>query len=131
MGDESISLSLTNDDEGNAVTQELSDVIQRHRNKIVEDILTLHCPACGQAFLDFSNWFALWCCSCNTAFCAYCQKNCRSENNDAHNHVSRCKYNIAPNKSLFAPFLLLRRAQNLRRVREIQAYISSIDDREM
>ena len=71
--------------------------------KIAEELLTLHCPECGMAFVDFTNCFALWCALCDCAFCAYCQRSCRSERNDAHAHVARCPHNIAPGKSIFAP----------------------------
>ena len=50
--------------------------------KIAEELLTLHCPECGMAFIDFTNCFALWCGLCDCAFCAYCQKSCRRERND-------------------------------------------------
>merc|ERR1712007_420039 len=93
-----------------------------------EHILTLHCPACDQAFLDFTNCFALWCSRCDTAFCAYCQRNCRAEYNDAHYHVMRCEYNIAPRKSIFADFQVFEKAQNLRRAREVSGYVTKIDD---
>lgn len=115
------------DDEADK-TREWPDDVRLRKNEIAEDILTLHCPACSQAFLDFSNCFALWCCCCDTAFCAYCQYNCRNEYNDAHNHVMRCKYNIAPRRSIFADFEVFEMAQNLRRVREIRNYVAAIED---
>ena len=85
--------------------------------------MTLHCPECGQAFFDFSNCFALWCSRCESAFCAYCQESCRSERNDAHAHVARCQYNIAPGKSIFASRKIFEYSQNLRRCRKVKEYL--------
>jgi len=57
------------------------------RNKITEDILTLKCPRCKKAFVDFEGCFALKCNSCPCNFCAGCLKDC-GEN--AHQHVAKC-----------------------------------------
>ena len=43
---------------------EMPDEVRRHKNKIAEEVLTLHCPECGMAFIDFTNCFALWCALC-------------------------------------------------------------------
>lgn len=51
---------------------------ERHRRKlhICEKILTLTCPRCSQAFLDFDGCMALKCsrAGCGCGFCAICQK---------------------------------------------------------
>jgi hypothetical protein len=96
-----------------------SDAVNFHKNAIAEDHLTLHCPECGMAFFDFSDCFALWCARCDCGFCAYCQKSCRDEYNDAHAHVLSCPHNIAPNRSLFASEQTFERSQNLRRIRAV------------
>ena len=108
--------------------KELDDFVVKHKNFVAEHILTLHCPECGQAFLDFTNCFALWCSRCNCAFCAYCQQSCRRERNDAHRHVSNCKYNIAPGKSIFASRKIWEYSQNLRRCRHVKEYLSTTED---
>jgi len=107
---------------------ELSDEVIKHKNNIAENLLTLHCPECGMAFIDFTACFALWCACCNCAFCAYCQASCRSERNDAHAHVAKCHYNIAPRKSIFASKVTFEHSQNLRRVRALSDYMESITD---
>ena len=58
------------------------------RTHIVERILTLACPRCGQAFVDFSGCMALTCsrAGCGCGFCALCQADCGQ---DAHGHVGR------------------------------------------
>jgi len=57
------------------------------KKHIIEKILTLFCPRCGQAFVDFSGCCALTCSrqGCACAFCAYCLEDCGA---DAHAHVS-------------------------------------------
>ena len=57
------------------------------RKQIIEEILTLACPRCKQAFLDFEGCFALTCHACSCGFCGWCLANCGE---DAHDHVSQC-----------------------------------------
>ena len=47
---------------------------QKHRTHIVEKILTLACPRCGQAFLDYNGCVALTCsrAGCGAGFCGFC-----------------------------------------------------------
>ena len=73
---------------------------RRAKRMFVEErILTLACPRCGQAFVDFVGCFALTCSRDKAAFCAYCLEDCGA---DAHRHVANCPHNIAPGKALFA-----------------------------
>ena len=58
------------------------------KEHIVESILTLACPRCKQAFVDFDGCFALQCGRCRAAFCAYCLADC---GRDAHAHVGACE----------------------------------------
>ena len=57
------------------------------KQHVVENILTLSCPRCSQAFIDFDGCFALSCGRCRAAFCAYCLADCGK---DAHAHVGTC-----------------------------------------
>ena len=57
------------------------------KQHVVENILTLACPRCSQAFIDFDGCFALSCGRCRAAFCAYCLADCGK---DAHAHVGTC-----------------------------------------
>ena len=47
---------------------------QKHRAHVVEKILTLACPRCGQAFLDYNGCVALTCsrAGCGAGFCGFC-----------------------------------------------------------
>jgi hypothetical protein len=57
--------------------------------KIVNEVLTLRCPRCQTAFLDFDGCFALrcWNDTCCCGICAWCLKDCGF---DAHSHVRVC-----------------------------------------
>ena len=46
-----------------------------HRLYICERILTIRCPSCDRAILDFNGCFAIRC-ICETSFCGWCLKNC-------------------------------------------------------
>lgn len=73
---------------------------------IVDEVLTMHCPRCKMAFVDWDGCNALYCtyagCGCN--FCAFCLKDCgggvvngqkqieRRGDDLVHKHVAECKY---------------------------------------
>jgi len=63
--------------------------VEQARKHIIDNILTLKCPRCGQAFVDFNGCMALTCSrgGCNCGFCALCLKDCGT---DAHAHVASC-----------------------------------------
>eukprot|EP01043_Picozoa_sp_COSAG02_P017655 COSAG02_NODE_804_length_16991_cov_2.687840_5_plen_2135_part_01 len=106
--------------------KELGDDINDARTHIVENILTLKCPRCSQAFVDFSGCFALTCsrAGCGCGFCAYCLMDCGG---DAHAHVLQCDLN--PNKGSYgggqAQFDACQLARRERMVRE---YLMGMDE---
>ena len=57
--------------------------------KIVNEVLTLRCPRCQTAFMDFDGCFALrcWNGTCRCSFCAWCLKDC---GDNGHAHVLVC-----------------------------------------
>ena len=81
--------------ERNKAGDHARQVIKDH---IVEKILTLACPRCGQAFIDFNGCWALYCGrpGCGCGFCAICQEDCQgpetavSGGDPAHKHVASC-----------------------------------------
>lgn len=59
-----------------------------HYDIITEDILTLKCPSCRNAFIDFDGCLALYC-NCGAYFCGKCM--CKFDSSkDAHSHVLVC-----------------------------------------
>lgn len=62
--------------------------VQEHRHHIIDQFLTLRCPRCKRAFLDYSGCAAVTCHACNCGFCAKCFKDC---GRDAHEHARECR----------------------------------------
>ena len=89
---------------------------------IQERILTLKCPRCAAAFLDFEGCFALTCHRCHCGFCAYCLVDCGK---DAHKHVPRCKHNQR-GQGLFGKNEDFQAAQHQRRERMLQEYLATV-----
>ena len=85
-----------------ATMNEVEKRVADARKHVIERILQLSCPRCGQAFpevldgdLGFRGCFALTCVrqGCGCGFCAYCFEDC---GHDAHAHVRadcRCPHN--------------------------------------
>ena len=74
-----------------AAGQQRADRIRTHRLAIVENVLTLHCPRCSSAFLDYAGCDAVVCSKpgCGCCFCALCLADCGT---DAHPHVLAAKH---------------------------------------
>ena len=79
---------------------------ERHRLKIIEDILTLRCPhpTCNLVIIDFDGCFAVQHSEggqgihkqgCGLYFCGWCLEKCWT-NADCHNHVKACRHNLHP-----------------------------------
>ena len=58
---------------------------------IIDDALTLRCPHCATAFVDFDGCAAIEC-RCRGAFCALCLTAC-TDMRTAHVHVRGCSFN--------------------------------------
>jgi len=105
------------------------DEQQRHvravRNHIVEEILTLKCPRCGQAFLDFVGCFALQCSRCPCGFCAWCGVD--SGGSNAHEHVRNCREKPPGADVFFGTFEQFEAAQRRRRRRALLHFLPRLD----
>ena len=98
--------------------------VEKARRHIVDRLLTLQCPRCGAAFLDFTGCFALTCHRCNCGFCGWCLADCGA---DAHAHVVHCPQNAA-NGDVFGTQQAFQRAQTDRRQREVAAYLAALGE---
>ena len=60
----------------------------RHRKRIEEEVMTLRCPRCAQAFESYNGCAALTCSNtqCKCGFCAICLQDCGG---DAHEHCQQ------------------------------------------
>jgi hypothetical protein len=75
------------------LAQSAKSPVEPIRQRIVEEVLTLHCPRCRQAFAVFDGCMAVTCsrAGCGVSFCGICLKDCGTSS-AAHSHVSSCKY---------------------------------------
>ena len=110
------------------------------KEHIVERILTLCCPRCAQAFVDFDGCFALNCGRCRAAFCAYCLADC---GRDAHAHVGACaegkdslKASGASNRrisghpaTVYGTKAMFEVAQKRRRCKHLALYLERFDEK--
>ena len=73
------------------LAQGAEDSVTKARTFIIDHVLTLHCPRCKAAFLDFDGCLAITCRQhrCHCGFCGVCLEDC---GDDAHEHVTQCKY---------------------------------------
>ncbi|CAE8605153.1 unnamed protein product [Polarella glacialis] len=92
---------------------------------IREEILTLRCPRCAQAFLDFEGCFALKCSRCECVFCGWCLTDCGP---DSHEHVRTC--NLKPNGAdlYFGTFEDFEDAMRRRQRQLLAQYLSKLDE---
>ena len=96
--------------------------VARHRSHITENILTLKCPRCRLAILDFQegDCFAIRC-ACRCSFCGWCLADC---GNDAHPHVRTCPQNPRPN-DLYGTVSEFHHHHNERRRQSVLQYVGS------
>eukprot|EP00475_Leptophrys_vorax_P015149 TRINITY_DN214_c1_g1_i7.p1 TRINITY_DN214_c1_g1~~TRINITY_DN214_c1_g1_i7.p1 ORF type:complete len:439 (-),score=89.62 TRINITY_DN214_c1_g1_i7:86-1402(-) len=93
------------------------------KREIVEKILNLSCPRCGQVFVDFSGCCALTCSRCQCGFCAWCLADC---GDDAHAHVAGCAHNRMPSRQVYADAEVWRKAHQARKMKSVQSKLTQI-----
>jgi hypothetical protein len=93
--------------------------VEMLRTQIIDNILTLRCPRCFVAFVDFDGCFALTCGKhgCGCGFCAWCLADCGT---DAHSHVPNCPNNPLPGKPVYGELAAWKRVQNISRLEKIK-----------
>jgi hypothetical protein len=94
------------------------------RKHIIEKILTLSCPRCGQAFLDFSGCMALSCSAadCGCAFCGWCLHDC---GHDSHAHVRNCPVRPIGMDTYFATSDQYQEAWKHRRIDLLEEFLAT------
>jgi hypothetical protein len=107
-----------------AMTKEDLQVDEMRRH-VVERLLTLACPRCSAAFLDFTGCFALTCHRCRCGFCAWCLADCGT---DAHAHVPGCLHNGAQGRSVYGRAEAFALGQRQRRRRMVLEYLATLED---
>ena len=107
----------------------------QRRQHVVDNILTLRCPGCSAAVLDYNEadgaCIALQCRSrrCRRVFCGYCMEwvsdseEGAHDNGPAHTHVAEVHHSEG---GLFPPLGTFDRVQLERRKRLLHEYLSSL-----
>jgi hypothetical protein len=119
-----------------AAMSEAEKRMRHARHHIIERILQLACPRCGQAFpaaldgeLPFNGCFALTCSrtGCGCGFCAYCLKDCGA---DAHAHVNAHPKCSAYNTGLFPAdnVRAFNAASKERQERALRTFLNNMPD---
>lgn len=96
-------------------------------SRAVRDMLTLYCPRCSKAFLDFEGCFSLKCSQqmCSCSFCAVCLKDCGGY---AHAHVKEfCRGLQGMTGEYHGSFELFQRVQKTRRLKAVTAYLERLE----
>ena len=106
------------------------DALDEHTRKvlvarvhIIKEIMTLKCPRCILAFLNFDalRWNALVACHS----CAYCLKICGGWDDD-HQHVANCPHNMRRGKVSLPTPHIFDRAQKDRKMRVLKEFMSQM-----
>ena len=99
--------------------------VHQARLHIVDELLTLRCPRCQAAFVDFSGCFALKCSHCPCGFCAWCLEDC---GDDAHRHVASCPESKNPPGDYFGTKPAFDRHHLERRQHKVNEYLFGLSE---
>lgn len=100
------------------------DVWRVHFQHIADNILTLHCPTCSAAFLDFDGCCAVACAGsgCGKYFCGLCLQP-QANSSLSHAHVRMCPVNIG--RDYFCSKQELDRVHRCTMVGKLRKYLES------
>jgi hypothetical protein len=99
----------------------------RLRHKVIDEILTLRCLRCAQAFLDFEGCFALECGTCPCRFCGWCLRDCGT---DAHPHVATCAAKPPDADRYFGKREQFEEAKRKWQANQLERFFAELDERE-
>jgi len=97
------------------------DPAATHVRHVVDGILTLRCPKCSAAFLDWDGCMAVTCSygGCGAGFCGFCMH--LAAGGDAHPHVKACGLN-PKSGTYFASAAELGAVHRHRRIQQLKEY---------
>jgi len=123
-------------------TSSAEEKLRLAKEHVIEKVLTLSCPRCEQAFVDFDGCFALKCGRCQAGFCAYCLADC---GRDAHAHIGGCELGKQVTKwaqknkttvnarghppGTFGSPAAFDESQRLRRLRDLTSYFENKEEK--
>ena len=90
--------------------------------RAIDDVLTLKCPHCAAAFVDFEGCVAVRC-RCGKFFCALCFE-AYETNERVHKHVQHCRLNPTPGEY----YVSAAKWNDLMRTRQIVRSWSHLED---
>lgn len=103
--------------------QELNE-LEKAKQHIIENILTLKCPNCKKVYYDFEGCCSIKCNGCHTNFCAKCHVYYNSSSDISHRHVSNCVEN-GSRTGLFFSNQEIKNMQNKFRKKMLDNYLKS------
>jgi hypothetical protein len=105
-----------------ALEQSMTE-LQKDRQHVVDNILTLRCPKCSQAYHDFDGCLSLTCTKCKCNFCAKCHH--QSVDSKAnHDHIATCAVGgKLKNGWFFATKNEIFKFQNNMRTQKLQLFL--------
>jgi serine/threonine protein kinase len=104
----------------------LAERVRQLRVLCVEQDLTMHCPRCAAAFIDYTGCNCLVCGQCGCNFCALCLKGCGSSG-ECHQHYSSEHIAIGEVAS-FYDATAFQRTQQERRVKKLSTRLQLLSD---
>eukprot|EP00976_Prorocentrum_cordatum_P052186 1053364-Prorocentrum_minimum.AAC.1 len=105
------------------VPNSVDEKVHRAVTFVVDEILTVRCPRCTQAILDFEGCYSLKCARCDAAICAWCLADC---GHDAHSHVADCPKNRYRTRRdpFFAKFEYFELARQAERIEKLKQFLN-------
>ena len=94
--------------------------IEKHRQHIIENILTLRCPSkrCRAAYFEFDGCLSVMCSKCRTHFCAVCHKDCKTSQ-EGHRHV----LTHTAGQTYYGTNAQIKQYQNAWRMEEVKKFL--------
>ena len=111
-----------------ALEQSMTE-LEKDRQHVVDNILTLRCPKCSQAYHDFDGCLSLMCSKCKCHFCARCHhRSVDSKTN--HDHVATCAVGgKLKNGWFFATKNEIFKFQNHMRTQKLKLFLKGRSDK--
>lgn len=98
----------------------LADPLAVHVRRVSETVLTMHCPSCNAAVLDWDGCMCVLC-KCSEYFCGFCFAACGKDGSAAHRHVMNCRLNGTGGYYVSHEYMARKHKQ--RRIAALQKYL--------
>jgi len=126
--EKSLITKIENDFKKKLALEQSMPELQKNRQHVVDNILTLRCPKCSQAYHDFDGCLSLRCSKCKCYFCAKCH-NINKDSMTSHDHIATCTVGGKMNGVFFATKTEIFKFQNHMRTQKLKQFISGRSDK--